>query len=138
MERAVLGPVESTSRGVFFCGTVIGPHEVLDSIAQGSAAAAKASTLLSQPSVQLEPSVAVVDAALCRGCGACVDVCAFHAPGLVDQNGTMVSSINPALCQGCGTCAVGCPTGAIEPQHFTRSQMLASLDALLEVGVSKS
>lgn len=139
MERqAALGPVESTSRGVFLCGTVLGPREVLESMAQASAAAAKAASLLSRPSVKLEPSVAVVDPELCRSCGTCVEVCSFHAPSLVERNGTIVSSINPALCQGCGTCAVWCPTGAIEPQHFTRSQILASLDALLMEEVARS
>lgn len=49
---------------------------------------------------------ATVDAALCRGCGACVEVCPFEAREL-GEGGPSVGD-----CFGCGLCAARCPSGA--------------------------
>ena len=133
MERhAKLGPVETTSEGVFMAGCVSGPKDIADSLAQGSAAAAKAAAIISRDTVSLEPTTCIVEQALCRGCSKCVDMCEYHAPSLVDSDfGLKVAQINQALCKGCGTCASWCPTGAIVALHFTDEQIHSMLDALL-------
>ncbi|MDH4156309.1 MAG: FAD-dependent oxidoreductase [candidate division Zixibacteria bacterium] len=133
MERhAKLGPVESTTEGVFLAGCVSGPKDIADAIAQGGAAAAKAAAIISHDTVALEPTTCVVDQALCRACGRCVELCEYHAPGLEEiASGLRAAQINQALCKGCGTCASWCPTGAIAALHFTDRQIEAMMEALL-------
>jgi len=43
-----------------------------------------------------------------------------------------VSSVNALLCHGCGTCSVACPSGAILAHHFSNSQILAEMEAVLQ------
>jgi heterodisulfide reductase subunit A len=130
-----LAPVESAVEGVFLAGTVQGPKDIVDSVAQASAAAAKASVFLAFETVTLNPAVAVVDERRCRGCATCVEICQFQAPSLVElSKGTFVASVNKSLCKGCGTCASWCPSGAISPRHFTERQVFAMIDAMLDEG----
>jgi MinD superfamily P-loop ATPase len=53
---------------------------------------------------------AVIDQALCLGCGRCQEVCRFGAVGN-EQGGFLVE---PLLCEGCGACVHQCPEGAIK------------------------
>jgi len=133
MERhSKLGPVETTTEGVFLAGCVSGPKDIADSIAQGAAAAAKVASIISHDTVALEPTTCVVDQALCRACGKCVEICEYHAPSLVEvAPGLRAAKINQALCKGCGTCASWCPTGAIAAMHFTDIQIDSMMEALL-------
>ncbi len=136
MERhAKLGPVETTTEGVFLAGCVGGPRDISDSIAQGAATAAKAITIVSRDTVALDPTTCEVEQSLCRACGQCVEICQYHAPSLVDvAPGMKAAKINQALCKGCGTCASWCPTGAISALHFTDDQIDSMMEALLTGG----
>ncbi len=126
-----LAPVETAVEGVFLAGTVQGPKDIVDTVAQASAAAAKAAVFLAWERVKLDPAVATVDPERCRGCGDCVDICQFHAPALVTApDGTVTCEVNASLCKGCGTCASWCPSGAIAARHFTDLQINAAIDAL--------
>ncbi|UCD57692.1 MAG: CoB--CoM heterodisulfide reductase iron-sulfur subunit A family protein, partial [Candidatus Hydrogenedentota bacterium] len=133
MERhAKLGPVETTTEGVFLAGCVSGPKDIADSIAQGAAAAAKVVSIICRDKVELEPTTCMVNQALCRACGRCVEICEYHAPSLVEvASGLRAAQINLALCKGCGTCAGWCPTGAITAMHFTDEQINSMMEALL-------
>jgi heterodisulfide reductase subunit A len=133
MERhPKFGPVETSMEGVFLCGSVQGPKDIADSIAQASAVAAKVAALLSGKTIQLDPITSHVDEILCRGCGDCADVCEFHAIEIkIGETGLPVASVNEALCKGCGTCAAICPTGAIDLRHFKDEQIGSMLEALL-------
>lgn len=133
MERhAKLDPVGTTTEGVFLAGTIQGPKDIADSVAQGSAAAAKAVNLIGRGTIMLDPTISVVNTDLCRACGRCVDICEFHAPELVEiQPGVFAAQINAALCKGCGTCASWCPTGAIVANHFTDDQIDSMLETML-------
>jgi len=125
-----LAPVETSVEGVLIAGTVQGPKDVVDSVAQASAAAAKATVFLSHDEVRLDPAVAVVDEEKCRGCGTCAEICDYQAPKLVQiSEGVYTARINASLCKGCGTCASWCPSGAITAQHFTDRQVHAMIDA---------
>jgi heterodisulfide reductase subunit A len=125
-----LAPVETAVEGVFLAGTVQGPKDIVDTVAQASAAAAKASTFLAFEKVKLDPAVAFVDEVRCRACGQCADICEFLAPGLVEtEPGVWVARVNASLCKGCGTCASWCPSGAIAARHFTDHQVNAMIDA---------
>jgi MinD superfamily P-loop ATPase len=55
-------------------------------------------------------SLAVVDAATCRGCGVCADACRFGAVRVAEH-----ATVDPFRCEGCGLCAAVCPlSGAAE------------------------
>lgn len=128
-----LAPVETAVEGVLLAGTVQGPKDIVDTVAQASAAAAKASVFLAYDKVKLDPAVAEVDEVRCRACGKCVEICQFHAPELVETGpGTYTARINASLCKGCGTCTSWCPSGAITSRHFTDRQVNAMIDAFFE------
>ena len=128
-----LAPVETAVEGVLLAGTVQGPKDIVDSVAQASAAAAKASVFLAYDQVKLDPAVAVVDEVKCRACGKCVEICEFHAPELVEiAPGVTSARINASLCKGCGTCTSWCPSGAIAARHFTDRQVHAMIDAFFD------
>ena len=133
MERhSKLGPVETSTEGIYICGCAQSPKDITDSVAQASAAASKAAVMASKKFVELEPTTCVVREELCRGCGTCQEVCQFHAPELVETlGGNYVTRINEALCKGCGTCASLCPTGAIVARHFTDLQIDKLVEAML-------
>ncbi|UCF33531.1 MAG: CoB--CoM heterodisulfide reductase iron-sulfur subunit A family protein [Phycisphaerales bacterium] len=125
-----LAPIETAVEGVLLAGTIQGPKDIVDTVAQASAAAAKASVFLAYDKVKLDPVTAVVDALKCRGCGTCVDICPYHAGELVESGpGVYVAEINASLCKGCGTCGSWCPSGAITCRHFTDRQVHAMIDA---------
>ncbi len=126
-----LAPVETCVDGVIVCGAAQGPKDLADSLAQASAAAAKAANLIGNKKLYLDPAVSTITADLCRGCGLCVSMCEFHAPEIeITAGQTPRASINAALCKGCGTCAVWCPTGAIRALHYTDQQITSMIDSL--------
>jgi hypothetical protein len=55
-----LRPMDSPTDGIFFAGACQGPKDIPASVAQGSAAASRASRILHSDSWQIEPTVAVV------------------------------------------------------------------------------
>jgi len=134
LERHVkLDPVATPTDGVFIAGCCEAPRDIPDTVAQASAAAAKALSLISKGRITLEAAIAEVDETRCLGCGRCEEICDFHAPKIISKDGVMVSTINESLCKGCGACAMVCPTGAMSIRHFTQEQILSMVDALVEV-----
>ncbi len=125
-----LAPVETAVEGILVAGTVQGPKDIVDTVAQASAAAAKAAVFLAHEQVRLDPAVAAVDPERCRGCGQCAEICLFRAPSLTEvEPDRWVAEVNPSLCKGCGTCASWCPSGAIAARHYTDRQVIAQIDA---------
>ncbi|MBE0522886.1 MAG: CoB--CoM heterodisulfide reductase iron-sulfur subunit A family protein [Methanosarcinales archaeon] len=132
-----LRPVDFATDGVFLCGTAQAPKLVDEAVSQASAAASRATTILSRDYLETIGNVSVVDPELCIGCGRCTLVCPFNAPELKEIvveteeiiYTTKKSEINPTLCKGCGSCAAECPTGAITPKHFTSPQIMAVIKA---------
>lgn len=126
-----LAPVSTPTEGVFIAGCCEAPRDIPDTVAQASAAAAKALSLISKGRITMAPTIAHVNEVLCLGCGRCEEICDFHAPRVTIENGTMVSAVNEALCKGCGSCAAVCPTGAMSVRHSTDRQILTMVDALV-------
>ena len=127
-----LRPVDFATDGIYMCGLAHYPKPINESIAQAQAAAARAATVLSRKSIEVEGVVSSVNESLCRGCGKCVEVCPYGAPLLVEKAGGVQSStIQEALCKGCGACAVVCPTGAASIRHFNDQEVLTMVDAAL-------
>jgi heterodisulfide reductase subunit A len=129
--HAKLRPVDFASDGVFVCGLAHYPKSIDESIAQALAAASRATTVLSQEYVTLEPTVSRVDQELCIGCGLCQVVCPFGAIDLkeVAGKGYRAESI-AAVCKGCGVCAAACPQTAIDMLHFRERQLVAAITAV--------
>ena len=126
-----LAPVETAVEGVYLVGAVQGPKDIVDSVAQASAAAARAATYLAHERVKLDPTVAEVEGKKCRGCGKCEEICMYGAPGFVKtDDGMFVAEVNASLCKGCGTCGAWCPSGAITMNHYTDQQIDAMIEAV--------
>ena len=128
-----LAPVNTPTDGVFIAGCCEAPRDVPDTVAQASAAASKALSLISRGKVTTEAAVSSVDESICHGCGRCEEICTFHAPSIISKDGRLVSNVNEALCKGCGACAIVCPTGAISIRHFNMQEIDSLVDGLLEV-----
>jgi heterodisulfide reductase subunit A len=128
-----LRPVDSNTDGLYLAGACQGPRDIPDTVAHAGAAASQALGLLSQDYVEVVPTVAEVRTLHCVGCGLCVAVCPYSAPSLVEERGQMVAQINEALCKGCGLCVAGCRGKAISLRGFTDTQILAQLEALLQL-----
>ncbi len=126
-----LAPVETATEGVFLAGTCQGPKDIPDSVAQGSAAAAAALSLMDAGHVTMEPFTAYIDADLCSGCKTCVSLCPYGAISSTDQDGHIHSNVNEVLCKGCGTCVSGCPSGIIVQNGFTDEQVNAEIVGIL-------
>lgn len=131
-----LRPVEMPVGGIFLAGTCQAPFDVGETCNAAGAAAVKATSLLAGGYVELDPFVAEVDVARCKGTGACVEACLN--PGaltLVEMQieGQTVhrAQVTPALCLGCGACVAVCPENAIDVCGMTLSQYEAMVDAIV-------
>ena len=124
-----LRPVDTTTGGVFIAGCCQGPKDIQDSVAQASAAAARAANILSKKELESEPMISVVDEDLCSGCGTCISVCPYNAIEKVEgEGGKMLAKVNEALCMGCGACVASCPSGAMQQRGYKDKQMIPMID----------
>jgi heterodisulfide reductase subunit A len=124
-----LGPVETTTQGIYLAGTCQAPKDIPDTVAQAGGAAAVALSLMDQGNIALDPSIAEVNQNQCAGCGYCVAACPYKVIAIKDR----VATVNSFLCKGCGTCAGACRNKAISLIHFDDRQivneMLGALSA---------
>jgi len=123
-----LRPVDFATDGIFLCGKAHSPKYIEECIAQATAAAARATTILSKDKLESEAVVSEVIEDLCSGCGICIKNCPYVAIELVEGK----AKINAALCKGCGNCASACPSGAIEQKGFKTNQIKAMIYAALD------
>jgi len=129
-----LRPVDFATEGVFLCGMAHSPKYIEESIAQACAAAARATTILSKPTIAMEGIIANVTEDLCSGCRICENLCPYSAIEMKEKDGKPIAHVIEALCKGCGVCGTACPTKAITMGHFTTEEILAQVKAaLLEV-----
>jgi len=131
-----LRPVETATAGVFLAGACQSPKDIPDSVAQASAAAAKALGLFSQPELEREPIVAHVNEEMCVHCRACIKACPYGAIedyDIKDRKGNVVRTVarvNEGVCQGCGTCVAVCRSNSIDLDGFTDEQILVQIATL--------
>jgi heterodisulfide reductase subunit A-like polyferredoxin len=132
-----LRPVEFASSGIYLAGVAHYPKLLEESVVQAQAAASRAATILSRPTLSVGGVVAQVRAEACVGCLTCVRVCPLGVPvvrpdfaGVAGIVGA--AYIEPTICQGCGTCVGECPAGAIELLHYRRHQVEGQVLALFQ------
>ncbi len=125
-----LRPVDFATEGVFLCGMAHSPKYIDESIAQ-ACAAARATTILSKPTLEMEGIVANVNEDLCSGCRICEYLCPYGAIEMMEKDGKPIAHVIEALCKGCGACGTACPTKAIVMGHFTTEEILAQVKAAL-------
>jgi heterodisulfide reductase subunit A2 len=124
-----LGPVETTTDGIYLAGCCQGPKDITDVVSQGHAAAIKACTPLFLGKVKKQPQVASIEAQVCSGCRRCESACEFSA--LVFDERKRVMTVNEALCRGCGACSVNCPSGANQLKNFSKRQIFEMISTLV-------
>jgi heterodisulfide reductase subunit A len=128
-----LRPMDSPTDGVFLAGACQGVKDIPASVAQGSAAAARAGRILHSDEWEIEPTVAFVWEDRCisatgRRCGVCSRACPY---GAIEYEQGTAAKVVTAKCHGCGGCVAECPHNAITQLHFTDAQVLAQIHALL-------
>jgi heterodisulfide reductase subunit A len=122
---------QSKIKGIFLAGTCQGPKDIQASMNQGMAAAGHVLSQLPEgKKLKIEPITAFVNEETCSGCKVCRAVCPYKAIGFDAEQG--VSRVNALLCHGCGTCVAACPSGAMDGYHFTRDQIFAEIEGVLQ------
>jgi len=124
-----LRPVDTFVNGIFIAGCCQGPKDIQDTVSQGSAAASRAATILSQEELEIDPLIAMVDEDVCTGCGICVEVCPYEARTLNERK--RIAEVNDALCAGCGGCIAACPSNASTHKNFTKKQIMNMVDDIM-------
>jgi heterodisulfide reductase subunit A len=124
-----LAPVSTASDGIFLAGCCQGPKDIPDTVAQASAAAAEALSLIMRGKVEIESATSYIDPEICVGCMQCKSVCPYSA---IDYDPSLgVCVVNEVLCKGCGLCAATCPNKAITLRHFKNEQIFSELEGIL-------
>jgi heterodisulfide reductase subunit A len=130
-----LRPVEFATDGVFLCGLAHSPKGLEETIAQATAAAARAATILAKDNLTPESAISEVIDENCDGCAYCIDPCPYHALTLLEyvRSGQIKKTVetNEALCKGCGVCQATCPKAGIFVRHYSLNQIAAVVEAAL-------
>ncbi len=124
-----LDPVATMSEGIFVVGCCQSPKDIPDTVAQASAASARAMAIISRGKMEIGAVTASVNEAICSGCKVCNMLCPFGA--IFFDEDSHVSRVNQILCKGCNVCGAACPSGAISTRNFSTSQILAEIEGVL-------
>lgn len=124
-----LDPVATMSEGILVAGCCQGPKDIPDSVAQASAAAARALAMIARGDIEVPAITSSIDEAKCSGCRICNLLCPYDAISFDEK--AKISRINEVLCQGCGVCAAACPSGAITHNNFTTDEIEAEIEGVL-------
>jgi len=81
---------------------------------KGAAAAMLTAAAMPNGPRQNKGFTVTVDEAACRGCGRCVDACAYQAVTLKQNDIGWHAAVDEAFCKGCGNCISVCPTNAAD------------------------
>ena len=125
-----LKPVDSSTDGIFVCGTAQSPKDVTDTIAQAGLAAVRARAFITDSPKALTNEIPAINQLLCTKCGECLK-CPFEALSL-NESGRIV--VDPLICSGCGHCTELCQNSAIQIAGFTKTQLKAEIEGVLKEG----
>ncbi|MDI6807428.1 MAG: FAD-dependent oxidoreductase [Candidatus Eisenbacteria bacterium] len=131
-----LRPVDFATDGVFVCGLAHSSKSIEESIIQAQASSARASTILSKDSIELEANVSSVIDENCDGCAYCIEPCPYQVITLIEYmwQGSIKKTVdvNESLCKGCGCCMATCPKRGVLVRGFTTDQIDAQVEAALQ------
>jgi heterodisulfide reductase subunit A len=125
-------PTDTSVPGIFLAGACQGLKDIPYSVAQGSAAAAQAASVLGKDVWTVEPLVARVNEDLCSGCRICESSCGYHAINVEKVGEKSVAKVTEGLCRGCGICSSACPMDAITMPNYSDNQIVAQIQAVVE------
>jgi heterodisulfide reductase subunit A len=125
-------PTDTDVPGIFLAGACQGLKDIPYSVAQGSAAAAQAASVLRKDSWLVEPLVAEVNADLCSGCKVCASACSYNAIRIEKVGDKETARIIEGLCRGCGICSSACPMDAIKMPNYSDRQITAQIGAVMQ------
>ena len=130
-EHEKLGPVSTSTEGVYITGCAQGPKDIPDTIIQAEAASGKILSSL-VPGRKIEPEVKTshISESLCIGCKLCLSVCSYGAITFDETN--KISVVNEVICRGCGNCVAACPSGAATIKHFTFNQLYQEISEAVQ------
>ena len=121
-------PSETTLNGIFLAGAIQGPKDIPSSIAQAESAASKAISLIAKGKVELDPHIIYLNKEKCDLCRLCLDSCVYNALK-IEENQLEIVKEN---CSGCGACAAMCHSDALYIPGFTKTQLSAQIQSLLQ------
>ncbi|MGD0160627.1 MAG: CoB--CoM heterodisulfide reductase iron-sulfur subunit A family protein [Candidatus Bathyarchaeia archaeon] len=131
-------PTDTEVPGIFLAGACQGLKDIPYSVAQGSAAAAQAASVLGKKSWPVEPLVARVNEDLCSGCRVCESACGYHAIKVEKKGEKSVAKVTEGLCRGCGICSSACPMDAVTMPNYSDCQIVAQIQAVMKKGSRKT
>ncbi|RJQ65839.1 MAG: 4Fe-4S dicluster domain-containing protein [Desulfobacteraceae bacterium] len=133
--HAKIRPLDSATDGIFMAGMCHFPKPIEESIAEGYAAASRATTILSKEFLQLESTISHPVDENCDGCAFCIEPCPYQAISLLEymKGGEVKKTVevNEVRCKGCGSCMATCPKQGIVVKGFTMEQLGAQVEAAL-------
>jgi heterodisulfide reductase subunit A len=125
-------PTDTDVPGIFLAGACQGLKDIPYSVAQGSAAAAQAASVLRKDTWLIEPLVANVNENLCSGCRVCESACSYRAINVEKVGDRELAKVTEGLCRGCGICASACPMDAITMPNYSDKQITAQIGAVMQ------
>ncbi len=99
---------------------------------KGAAAAALAAAAMPRGPRQSRGFSVVVNEALCRSCGRCLQACPYQAITLKpNSDERFAAEVDDALCKGCGNCISVCPSNAADSPFRDQAYLEQTLEELL-------
>jgi heterodisulfide reductase subunit A len=127
--HARLNPIDTKIPGIVLAGASQGPKSIVESIAQGRAAASSLARLMGKDKYRIVLiRAAVEDKDKCAKCGLCELNCPYNAITVMEDG----AEVNEILCRGCGACLANCPSEAITLRYYREPQYEKQIDAILE------
>lgn len=122
-----LFPEQTNRPGIFVVGACRGQSFMPRIMTEAQVTALEVHKLLSQHTLEVELSHAVVDPDKCVLCLTCIRTCPYKALQIDKEKGAAESL--PEVCQKCGICAGECPAKAIELPIYEDSVILNYVNA---------
>lgn len=127
-----LKKLETKRKGIYVCGTVVGPKSIPECIYEAHAVSLKILQEIGEGDLRKNLTISTINEKICNGCELCARICPFNVPIMKKVDENLIAEIDPFDCKGCGTCASICPTGAAQLQINLRDQLLIQIEEILK------